>query len=53
VYRLGWHLAAGIQMTVGQWVLFGEAMRTSLGTSESSTGLPGGHIRSLSIGIRR
>jgi len=52
-YRLGWHLAAGLQMPVGQWILFGEATVTSLRRSDSSTGLPDSRLRSLSIGIRR
>jgi hypothetical protein len=52
-YQLGWHLAAGLQVPVGQWTLFGEAMRTSLGSSDFSTGFNGSILRSLSIGIRR
>jgi hypothetical protein len=51
-YRLGWHLAAGLQAPVGQWTLFGEAMQTALGDNASSAGSPG-VLRSLSIGIRR
>ena len=51
--RLGWHLAAGLQTTVRQWILFGEATLTSLNRSDSSTGFPDSRIRSLSIGIRR
>jgi hypothetical protein len=52
-YRLGWHLAAGLQVPVGPWILFGEATLTSLSRSDSSTGFPNSRIRSLSIGIRR